>query len=706
MADRISASPQSPVLGALARHLRAARALGDEARIPLIDMGLGELLLGKAPEEIEEWSYGNLPFQRGREGIGSRVPQIKRGRAEGVMDTAFGALDAAGLAGLARRGMTRAAGSAGTRFGANPIPQIGAIKPRGGNWMKDSVEGSLEELMPLPRGYSERVEVPDRGSVRYISRDPELGIREVREYLQEQAPQQEALQRWIEGPLTKYIKRDMATPEDPVRRLAEEGIVHYSPEIDTNSPTLRELRSSAGFPPEGLGRSAAARQWEAMSDMQPIVRMGRDFPDGIASFMDEETLADNLWLTKLGPDDNVYSLNKRYPPNQALGFDHLVDELSNAMDPGSGLPRNLLLRPEQMQQMGMEKAVRHVDAINKWRAAQEVVANQELANKAMVLREYPDTPEMPNPKGLRWMELGGTPLPQDKVDVVKTDAGWRVKDKFQTPRFKEDPLGYPTREEALAAHAARRDFSDLEKQLRYEGDTMGHCVGGYCSDVMEGRSRIFSLRDARGEPHVTIEVAPPKPRGEASTDYFLNHVLPKITGNPQAGDELFARVASQTDFYDVPAALEKAVRESPEYIEWVRGQDPADLVQVKGKQNLKPKDEYLPFVQDFLRNSPVGEWGSISDLKNTGLRDMRSLYGEEYPEGLPRFMTEKEQQQFNLDYPRVNSRIGRDLDAGIDWEPDDGYAAGGLVDEGIDDPVQFALKWRDLVDAENGYRRV
>jgi hypothetical protein len=48
----------------------------------------------------------------------------------------------------------------------------------------------------------------------------------------------------------------------------------------------------------------------------------------------------------------------------------------------------------------------------------------------------------------------------------------------------------------------------LEDALKYEGDTMGHCVGGYCDDVAEGRSRIYSLRDKRGEPHVTVEVKP------------------------------------------------------------------------------------------------------------------------------------------------------------------------------------------------------
>lgn len=685
MADRIAASPQSPVLGALARHLRAARDLGDEARIPLIDMGLGELLLGKAPEEIEEWSYGNLPFQQGREGVGSRVPQLKRGRAEGVMDTAFGALDAAGLAGLARRGMTRAAGSAGSRFAANPIPQIGAIKPRGGNWIPGDVESSIENL--FRKEYSP-ASVDLQRTALEMARQRGYGddmIAELARGLQ-QRETPIALNRWIEGPLTKYIKRDMATPEDPIRRLAEQGVSHIAiPENRLLPPTyVAEARAAAGFPEGGVSTDFRGSFWENLSDGSVHV--------GPARYLQEEPklMKENPWMRNLDPESDVYGI--RGSLESKLGFDHLIDELSNAMNPDSGLPRNLLLRPEQMQQMGVEKAVRHVDAINKWREAQRVAADAELANKAAVVREYAEN----NPKGLRWMELGPEKEVDEALIQVGRDGGAKVELPGEEVRYFNSP------EEAKKHIIERR----LEKQLRYEGDTMGHCVGGYCPDVLAGRSRIFSLRDARGEPHVTIEVAPPKPRGEASTDYFLNHVLPKITGNPQAGDELFARVASQADFYDVPAALEKAVRESPEYIEWVRGQDPADLVQVKGKQNLKPKDEYLPFVQDFLRNSPVGEWGSISDLKNTGLRDMRSLYGEEYPEGLPRFMTEKEQQQFNLDYPQVNSRISRDLDAGIDWEPDDGYAAGGLVDEGIDDPVQFALKWRDLVDAENGYRRV
>lgn len=296
--------------------------------------------------------------------------------------------------------------------------------------------------------------------------------------------------------------------------------------------------------------SEMARAWEQVSDA--MLRGER-----AKTHQGKKRAFEGDWVDRLDPQTPIYR-SKDSAMTSNLGFNHLVDELNNALNPESGLPRNLLLRPEQMQQMGMEKAVRHVDAINKWRESQRAAANAELANKALAIREYPDTPELPNPKGLRWVELGGTPLPQDKISVVKTDSGWRVKDKFQTPRFKEDPQGYATQEEALAAHAARRDITDLEKQLKYEGDVMGHCVGGYCPDVESGRSRIFSLRDAKGEPHVTVEARP-------SEEGFM-------------------------------------------------------IQQIKGKANLRPKDEYLPFVQDFVRNPPTGgRWADVRDFENTGL---------------------------------------------------------------------------------------
>ena len=90
---------------------------------------------------------------------------------------------------------------------------------------------------------------------------------------------------------------------------------------------------------------------------------------------------------------------------------------------------------------------------------------------------------------------------------------------------------------------------------------MGHCVGGYCPDVAAGRSRIFSLRDAKNEPHVTIEVQP-KHRSASDADAPVN-------------------VA--------------------EYQKWISKELPPVIKQIKGKGNAKPKKDYIPFVQDFVK---------------------------------------------------------------------------------------------------------
>jgi hypothetical protein len=90
---------RNPVVGSIADFVRNVRSLADQYEIkdwvPLLGgMGVGELLIGKAPEEIEEWAYGNAPM---RVPEMSNIPVMKTGRGEQLADTAFVGLDAAGI---------------------------------------------------------------------------------------------------------------------------------------------------------------------------------------------------------------------------------------------------------------------------------------------------------------------------------------------------------------------------------------------------------------------------------------------------------------------------------------------------------------------------------------------------------------------------------------------------------------------------------
>ena len=89
--DSISASPRNKWMGKIADALRAGRDFGDKAHIPdfvplLGGMGIGTYLVGKAPEEFNEWSYGNSPIQMGYPGMSSHLPQIKNERKQQLID--------------------------------------------------------------------------------------------------------------------------------------------------------------------------------------------------------------------------------------------------------------------------------------------------------------------------------------------------------------------------------------------------------------------------------------------------------------------------------------------------------------------------------------------------------------------------------------------------------------------------------------------
>jgi hypothetical protein len=138
----ISPTPRNPVVGGVADFVRGVRDMANQYEIkdwvPLLGkMGVGDLLLGKSPEEIENWAYGNSPIAMPPSGTGGFVPVVKTGRKESLADTVFLGVDAAGLAkgaGAIGRGAVKGAARAidqamveGTGPAARLIPN--AMRP-------------------------------------------------------------------------------------------------------------------------------------------------------------------------------------------------------------------------------------------------------------------------------------------------------------------------------------------------------------------------------------------------------------------------------------------------------------------------------------------------------------------------------------------------------------------------------------------------
>ena len=452
-------------------------------------------------------------------------------------------------------------GEVGSTVDENGVPDFTPPKLRGtqimkepgGQWLSGGAERYLEPLKAKVAGV-----LPEK----VLSDNPDT----LPHHIVQQAHRTKAVNDFVGKQLTRYVKNDMGTERDPIRALAERGILHVNP--DQLNESIRKdtiLQPNFKYEP-ALGHSSKtnlASNWERASDL----RIEKD----LASFLKKypSLFKYNTWLEKVDPNTEVNRLHNGI--HKSLGFDHLIDELHNSVNPESGLPNHLQLNPESLSRMSVPQAVQHVHNINEWRKDNRAEANKKLAfNSATFLhKDYPNS-------DYAWYQIRHP----DMTDEERF---------YQQERFLEnhyiDEDNYP------------QSFKDkrkaLDEALKYEGDTMGHCVGGYSDEVADGKSNIYSLRNKKtGEPHVTVEVNP-----------------------------------SEQEHYYIEA--------------------PPDIAQIKGKGNKKPVDRYLPYVHDFVKS---GNWGEVDDLQNTGLRRMDELYygltdsmrkaGEE----IPRFMTEEEFQ--------------------------------------------------------------
>ena len=523
---------------------------------------------------------------------------------------------------------------------ASGQPAVNVVKPKGGNWLAGSVERAIE---PMKRAD------PGRMTEEQLLRGAWENTRPLSE-------SEQSVNRWLENKLAKYIRNEMATPEDPLRALAERGVTHMPGGVEVLErggswipETLGPRRKAAGFPAEGLATTPSGQGWEQLADeaihnLPARMRVSPETGGGSTKALQIEQ--ENPWLMKVPPDTMTYGA---YPVEvrQDLGFEHLVDELKNAINPASGLPENLRWKYQDLDKVTVPQAVQRVADINAWRAAQKAEADLARAMNPATFthKEYPEL-------GFKWVELR-------QPEVKELPSGYSVKpmDKdgwyaVYEPPSEAYPQGRSTGavgkspEEAIA----NQDFGrmSLEDALKYEGETMGHCVGGYCPDVVEGRSKIYSLRDKKGQPHVTIEVAPSR-KNVSPIDFYQSKDVPQSLLDKITEGE-------KTGMFDDIGAFDDFVKTSPEYQEYLQS-GPPEIVQIKGKANRAPNPEYLPAVQDFVRSQ---NWSNVGDLKNTGLVDLQQMGVPAEMRGGQRFVTEDEYK----DIVRKNA---------------EGFAAGGLV---------------------------
>jgi len=488
--------------------------------------------------------------------------------------------------------------------------QEGAIKPFGGEWLKDPI-------FDKPPAKTQHLQAIERDL-----QDPNISA-ENKEVLQRNythLKNTDALKRWEKGNLANYIKNKMGTQEDPIRELAEKGITHIPQDPDWNEyvgvpASVIKKRQEAGLPAEGVGKSPLARLWETMADeaifpekastyqaasqardrlseMQPdlaagVERVNRSFEESLrnsglpASEVKNRSLYthvadkarlvgdkdfESLWgeqdrLNKILSGTTGYiakqnpwisKLDPDEPVYRAkirnLGFDHVLDVLREDMNAGR-------IRPDQLNKMSVEDAIKRTYEYDQAMAKKMRETTASLREGLPVYKEYP--------KGFRWIELNKPGSFAHESDMM----GHSVRG-YEPPKGHEDWV------------EASKDFGS---------ESYGH--GGW-EAIKSGRAKVYSLVDSKGNPHVTVEVA-------------ASGMTPEQRQNKIGvlADRLQKEGKTAED------ALRQAEKIYPE-------ERKETITQIKGKQNAAPKEDYLPFVQDFVKS---GNWYNVGDFKNTGL---------------------------------------------------------------------------------------
>lgn len=443
-------------------------------------------------------------------------------------------------------------------------------------------------------------------------------------------PNAVALNQWIDTKVRKYIRNQAGTEADPILKTIESGVEHrFQPALGDTKYYVAGKRERVGKPKEGIAQTDLGKEWEykidsmfepkSSKEIKEILNAPMEYADPATAkrrkasllrveqdldIKDEKDL-DALILINQIPDENVYRLSGTNI-TERLGLNHVSDVLMEDLRSGK-------LRPEQLNQMSIEKAIRRTAEYDAEKAKAMAKANAQSVEGMPIPKQYDD--------GYKWVEL------KHETDPKKTQSA-----------------------------------------LKSEGEMMGHCVGGYCPEVESGEIKIFSLRSPDGKSHVTIEARP-----QISMDLWRDSNMDLISRNPELmkldfnmksldNDDKYGRRMTGRDYIKIMTEEMKKRNinpiEPPSYME---------LHQVKGKQNKRPDDKYQSYISDFIKNNPTKhEIVDVYELDNTNLMGVQNIADSglvskdihNHPE-VEKILKMKYPEEFRTDQPNIPKAFSR-----------------------------------------------
>jgi len=509
-----------------------------------------------------------------------------------------------------------------SKYGVDPRMNI--IKPKGGNWIAGTPENTTNKLkkaiparMPMAEVNIEGVNIDqavnnfiDKKLNKYIKNEMGTEIDPIRLGIERRAAEAEKLKEANQARLAKMeadiarakaAGKDTTLSEGDLERarekfadeeyIASEGLFHgTAPQegwaahpIGTEGfeKGLQGKRQIAGVQSEPLGTHPASKKWERSVDAEMRVAHAKH------ELRQPDAVENNPWLAKVDPNSNVYAVDAY--ADTSFEFRHMIDELKEAMNPASVLPNHLKIAPKDLEKMTVDDVSALSGKISAWRNRQKTKTDLEIANNPAThtFKEYPL--DESNPKGVSWRQI-------------------------------KLPEGLPKDEAEEAVRAA----------TKYEGDIMRHCVGGagHCEPLLRGDVELYTLRDAKGEPHVTIEVQPGSwnwltIREHGGDPLQITNMAKRFAGITPENEDQIMRSLDSVGRLKKQEEVSNLVNKI--YEQKIGAKAPASILEIKGKNNRKPNPEYIPFVQDFVKSGNFSH--IINDIHHTDLRTSKDVLG-------------------------------------------------------------------------------
>ena len=261
--------------------------------------------------------------------------------------------------------------------------------------------------------------------------------------LSRQQPGSVELNDWIKKKLVGYVKNDLSTAGDPILKMANDGeSIHsldpfnrdeYAGLGDLDTPTWGEgIHNRKAISLDA--KTDLAKAWEVAADYQLDNALVSNFidPSRSGGFIDGyEDITGNQWLKNAANQNDSINYVENPMLAENLNFDHLVDELSNSLDPDSGLPEKLMIDKDKLVKMTVPQASKHVAKVNAWRQGEiDKELQSIILRKPKSIDEDLDISFTESGKGGRWVELPDTMESSANMKTCKAvggEAGWCTK---------------------------------------------------------------------------------------------------------------------------------------------------------------------------------------------------------------------------------------------------------------------------------------